>query len=148
MNQLANIFFSSKQYFLLHCLQTTMSVFVTFIQRKYPCVFWLVAAVVHHWIGCIFCVTNLGQSWRLFQVIRLKYDRDPLHKTRDFEVVISIMEPIGMIEYFWAYLHNFVDYTVRQLYNETDFILTKLEVLSMKQCMPSMRLTFICNLAT
>ena len=29
-------------------------------------------------------------------------------------------------------------YTVRQLYNETDFILTKIEVLSMKQCMPSM----------
>ena len=29
-------------------------------------------------------------------------------------------------------------YTVRQLYNETDFILTKTEVLSMKQCMPSM----------
>ena len=29
-------------------------------------------------------------------------------------------------------------YTVRQLYNETDFILTKIEVLSMKQYMPSM----------
>ena len=29
-------------------------------------------------------------------------------------------------------------YTVRQLYNETDFILTKIEVLSMTQCMPSM----------
>jgi len=29
-------------------------------------------------------------------------------------------------------------YTVRQLYNETDFILTKMKVLSMKQCMPSM----------
>ena len=29
-------------------------------------------------------------------------------------------------------------YTVRQLYNETDLILTKIEVLSMKQCMPSM----------
>jgi len=27
-------------------------------------------------------------------------------------------------------------YTVRQLYNETDLILTKIEVLSMKQCMP------------
>jgi hypothetical protein len=29
-------------------------------------------------------------------------------------------------------------YTVRQLYNATDFILTKTEVPSMKQCMPSM----------
>jgi len=29
-------------------------------------------------------------------------------------------------------------YTFRQLYKETDFILTKKEVLSMKQCMPSM----------
>ena len=39
-------------------------------------------------------------------------------------------------------------YTVRQLYDETDFILTKIEVLTMKQCMPSMWSTFICNLAT
>ena len=38
-------------------------------------------------------------------------------------------------------------YTFRQLYNETDFSLTKIEVLSMKQCMPSMWPTFICNLA-
>ena len=38
--------------------------------------------------------------------------------------------------------------TVWQLYNETDFILNKIEVLSMKQCMPSMWPTFICNLAT
>jgi len=29
-------------------------------------------------------------------------------------------------------------YTVRQLYNESDFILTTIEVLPMKQCMPSM----------
>ena len=34
--------------------------------------------------------------------------------------------------------HNPHIYTVRQLYNETDFILTKIEVLSMKQSMPSM----------
>jgi len=39
-------------------------------------------------------------------------------------------------------------YTVRQLYNETYFILTKIVVLSMKKCMPAMRPTFICNLAT
>ena len=37
---------------------------------------------------------------------------------------------------------------VWQLYNATDFILTKIEVPSMKQCMPSMCLTFICNLPT
>ena len=35
-------------------------------------------------------------------------------------------------------LEKALQYTVRQLYNETDFILTKIEVLSMKQCMPSM----------
>jgi len=39
-------------------------------------------------------------------------------------------------------------YTVRQLYNETDFILAKIEVLSMKQCLPFMWQTFICNMAT
>jgi len=35
-----------------------------------------------------------------------------------------------------------------QLYNATDFILTKTEVSSMIQCMPSMCTNFICNLAT
>jgi hypothetical protein len=39
-------------------------------------------------------------------------------------------------------------YTVWQLYNATDFILTKIEIPSMKQCMPPMCPTFICNLAT
>jgi hypothetical protein len=39
-------------------------------------------------------------------------------------------------------------YTVWQLYNATDFILTKIEVPSMMQCMPSMCTNFICNLAT
>ena len=39
-------------------------------------------------------------------------------------------------------------YTVRQLYNATDFILTKIEVPSMMQCMQSMCPNFICNLAT
>jgi hypothetical protein len=38
--------------------------------------------------------------------------------------------------------------TVWQLYNATDFILTKVEVPTMMQCMPSMRPYFICNLAT
>ena len=37
MNQLANILFNSKQYFILHCLQTIVSIFVTFIQMEYPC---------------------------------------------------------------------------------------------------------------
>ena len=31
-----------------------------------------------------------------------------------------------------------IKYTVRQSYKENDFILTNIEVLSMKQCMPSM----------
>ena len=39
-------------------------------------------------------------------------------------------------------------YTVWQLYNGTDFILTKIEVPSMMKCMPSMCPDFICNLAT
>jgi hypothetical protein len=39
-------------------------------------------------------------------------------------------------------------YTVGQLYNETDFILTKIEMPSMKQCMPSKCPNFICNPAT
>jgi len=39
-------------------------------------------------------------------------------------------------------------YTVQQLYNATDFILTKIEVTSMMQCMPSVCPNFICNLAT
>ena len=39
-------------------------------------------------------------------------------------------------------------YTVRQIYNATDFILTKIDVPSMMQCMPSMCPNFICNLAT
>jgi len=34
--------------------------------------------------------------------------------------------------------HRSRAYTVRHSYNETDFILTKIELLSMKQCMPSM----------
>jgi len=42
MHKLANIFFNSKQYFILHCLQATVSIFVTFIQREYPCVYRLV----------------------------------------------------------------------------------------------------------
>jgi hypothetical protein len=40
-------------------------------------------------------------------------------------------------------VQTFFMYTVRQLYNETDFILTKIEVQSMKQCMPSKCPTFI-----
>ena len=43
---------------------------------------------------------------------------------------------------------RFLSYTVRQLYNATDFILTKIEVPTMMQCMPSMCPNFICNLAT
>jgi len=39
--------------------------------------------------------------------------------------------------YKFQAVHSFT-YTVRQLYNETDFILTKIAVLSMKQCMPFM----------
>ena len=39
-------------------------------------------------------------------------------------------------------------YTVRQIYNATDFILTTIEMPSMMQCMPSMCPNFICNLAT
>ena len=39
-------------------------------------------------------------------------------------------------------------YTVRQLYNVTVFILTKIEAPTMMQCMPSMCPNFICNLAT
>ena len=39
-------------------------------------------------------------------------------------------------------------YTVRQLYNATDFISTKIEVPSMMQCMPSICPNFICNLTT
>jgi len=43
------------------------------------------------------------------------------------------------INVFWChFVAANCKYTVRQLYNETDFILTKIEVLSMKQCMPSM----------
>jgi hypothetical protein len=41
-----------------------------------------------------------------------------------------------------------LEHTVWQLYNATDFILTKTEVSSMKQRIPSMCPTFICNLAT
>jgi len=41
----------------------------------------------------------------------------------------------------------FYTYTVWQLYNATDFILTKIEVPSMMQCMPLMYPNFICNLA-
>ena len=39
-------------------------------------------------------------------------------------------------------------YTVRQLYNATNFILTKIEVPTKMQCMPSMCPNFFCNLAT
>jgi len=34
MNQLTNIFYNSKQYFIFHCRQTSRSVFVFFIQWK------------------------------------------------------------------------------------------------------------------
>ena len=44
--------------------------------------------------------------------------------------------------------HGRTKYTVRQLYNATDLILTKIEVPSMMQCMPSMCPNFICNLTT
>ena len=51
--------------------------------------------------------------------------------------------------YIYIYTHTHTHtHTVWQLYNETDFILTKIEVLSIKQCMPSMWPTFICNLET
>ena len=52
------------------------------------------------------------------------------------------------LSYWYVFHCTYTKYTVQQLYNETDFILTKIEVLSMKQCMPSMWPTFICNLAT
>ena len=47
-----------------------------------------------------------------------------------------------------ATVHHQRIYTVRQLYNATDFILIKIEVPSMMQCMPSMCPNFICNLTT
>jgi len=40
--------------------------------------------------------------------------------------------------FFYLYDRASLIYTVRQSYNETDFISTKIEVLSMKQGMPSM----------
>ena len=51
----------------------------------------------------------------------------------------------------WTSLYilcSYLCYTVRQLYNATDFILTKIEEPSMMQCMPSMCPNVICNLTT
>lgn len=46
--------------------------------------------------------------------------------TRDFEVTISITEPIGMTEYFWDYINNFVDY-----YDEVVHGVLKLDIVSL-----------------
>jgi hypothetical protein len=46
--------------------------------------------------------------------------------TRNFEVDISFMEPIGMTEYFWAHKNNFVDY-----YDELLHDVLKLNILSL-----------------
>ena len=84
-------------------------------------------------------------------------------------------DPVDLPARGTTHTHNRLGYTVRKLHKETDFILTKIEMLqggsnmtgtdfcvnkphmsrsylnhlvSMKQCMPSMWPTFICNLAT
>ena len=53
----------------------------------------------------------------------------------DFQLLL----PIFKLKFHTVYSCNDIYiYTVRQLYNETDFILNKIEVPSMKQCVPSM----------
>lgn len=95
MNQLANVFFSSKEYFILHCLQTTMSIFVIFIQREYPCVFWLVfmpaASLNTLYFFCVQFISELKSSPSYKRRYVIFYT-----KTRDTEVAVSIMELIGM----------------------------------------------------
>jgi hypothetical protein len=50
-------------------------------------------------------------------------------ETRDFEVAISIMETIGLTEYFCSYLNNSVGYNDELLH----FVL-KLDILSLSVC--------------
>jgi hypothetical protein len=50
-------------------------------------------------------------------------------KIRDFEVAISIMEAIGMTEYFWSYLNNFVHYNDELLH-----FVFNLDILSVSVC--------------
>jgi hypothetical protein len=95
MNQLANIFFNSKEYIILHCLQTTTSIFVIFIQREYPCVFWLVFMLNRLYSFCDQFISELTSSPSYKRRYVILYT-----KTRDTEVAISIMESIGMTEYF------------------------------------------------
>jgi len=55
-----------------------------------------------------------------------------LHFIRFYYLVLQLLSLPRLLSFLW------LTYAVRQLYNEADFIFTKIEVLSMKQCMPSM----------
>jgi len=48
INQFTNIFCTTKQHFILHCQQTSMSVFLIFIQSEY------------HWALCCVCLCHGG----------------------------------------------------------------------------------------
>jgi hypothetical protein len=85
----------------------------------------LVVTVLRYGFGII--------VWRVEEI--RNFDRE----TRKVLTIYKLHNPKGDIDRL---------YTVRHLCNVTDIVLTKIEVLSTMQCMPSMCPNFICNLAT
>ena len=82
-----------------------------------------------------------GYIWFFTHINLFSYDCE-------FERSSNVKQNFNLLGWLITTPDRFITYTVRQLYNEADFILTKIDVLSMKQCIPSMWPTFICNLAT
>ena len=96
----------------------------------------------------------LAMEWASLKRLMILSDRDVIinHNIRKFRLCVKELHTDNNIKIDSKIERKVfklkAKYTVRQLYNATDFILTKIQVPSMMQCMPSMCPNFICNLTT